>query len=624
MADIEKLSVYDTRIVQNRPRYKVDRGALSLTNAPFRAIANTASQMSFNVQCPSLNIFLDREVELSTGVQMQCNVSLPGAAIPVVVGANDPVMVFGRDCALPAFPVQSLFTTLSSTINDTTSTINLNDVLYEVLRMVDEKGNRAQRTCPTMLDKYQNYNDAVGANNNPLASYFDSTDADNMPNGAWGDVVFTDAAGADLVGPVGVYNDGVGIVSFTNGVPVLTDAGLYAGGGATGVYQQTYNMFYRYSSTEKLVLSPFIFNDMHGDETGLFGINNIQLVCNVGPANRNLRTAPLAAGAAMGRTISAVALNGTSPFVNPVVNVQFLTPSLSISLPPRSCVPFMQYPRYITSFQGLTLAPGAAQTLVSNTITLPSIPDMLMIYCRPAQYNLQNEANWYLPINNISINFDNFAGLLSSHTQEQLYGMSVENGVKQDWQDWSGSARVRTNDVTTQRTPNGAASSTRTNNVCTTGGMLVLKPGRDLTLQSGMASGLVGNYTLQFNVGVTNTSAFATQPQLFVIAVNSGFFETQQGSSRIVTGVLTEQDIISAPKVATRATLKRLVGSGWLTSLGTALNRVRSLAHSDGARLAKAGARMVGNRKVNKALDMAEAVGLGATGGGKGGMKDLL
>ena len=611
MADIEKLAIFDTRVVQNRPRFAINKGALSLTNAPFRAIANTASQMSFNIQVPSLNVFLDREMELSCGVNMRCTTTIP-AGVPVVAGAADPILVFGRDCALPAFPLQSLFTTLSATVNDTTSTISLSDVLYEVLRMVDEKENRQQRTCPTMLDKYQNYNDAVGAVNNPLASWFDATQADNVPNGAWGDIVFTDATGAQL-GGAGAYNDGVGLVSFVNGTPILTDGGVYAAGAPTGIYQVSYNIFYRYETTEKLVLSPFIFNDMYGDETGLFGINNIQIVCNIGLANRNLRNAQLAAGATT-RTITAVALNGASPFVNPVINVQFLTPSLDIDLPPRSVVPYMEYPRYITSFQGTTINAGQSATLASNTITLPCIPDLLMIYCRPANYTLQNEANWYLGIENISINFDNFAGLLSSHSQQQLYNMSVQNGVNQDWQSWTGSARVRNNNANVQATP-----GVSTNNTALVGGMLVLKPGRDLTLQSGQAPSLVGQYTLQFNIRVTNQSAFNTQPQLFVIAVNSGFFETQQGSSRIIKGVLTEQDVISAPKVGTRAALKRMVGSGWLSSLGNALSKVRSLAHSDLGKLAKKGARALGGRNVNRALDLAERHGYGASGGGPSG-----
>jgi hypothetical protein len=37
---------------------------------------------------------------------------------------------------------------------------------------------------------------------------------------------------------------------------------------------------------------------------------------------------------------------------------------------------------------------------------------------------------------------------------------------------------------------------------------------------------------------------------LYVVPISSGFFETIKGSSRIIKGILTEQDILSAPASA--------------------------------------------------------------------------
>jgi hypothetical protein len=49
---------------------------------------------------------------------------------------------------------------------------------------------------------------------------------------------------------------------------------------------------------------------------------------------------------------------------------------------------------------------------------------------------------------------------------------------------------------------------------------------------------------------------------LFVITANSGFFESVRGSSRIIKGVLSEQDIIAAPlaPAGTRSSLARMIG----------------------------------------------------------------
>jgi len=61
---------------------------------------------------------------------------------------------------------------------------------------------------------------------------------------------------------------------------------------------------------------------------------------------------------------------------------------------------------------------------------------------------------------------------------------------------------------------------------------------------------------------VRNTFGFPVNPQLFVITANSGFFESVRGSSRIIKGVLSEQDIIAAPlaPAGTRSSLARIIG----------------------------------------------------------------
>jgi hypothetical protein len=253
-----------------------------------------------------------------------------------------------------------------------------------------------------------------------------------------------------------------------------------------------------------------------------------------------------------------------------------------------SVVPYMEFPRYISNgLNALTASgtAGATAQISSQTITLPQIPDLIIIYAKPqAGYVTQggvtdlNQTDWMFPISNISVNFDNFAGLLSSHTQQQLYKMSVHNGIEQDWQSWSGSA-FRSGTLQP-----------------TVGGMLVLKPGRDIVLQAGQAPSLVGNFVLQFNVTLSNPTANQITPQLYVITANSGFFETIKGSSRVVKGVLTEQDIISAPVApgGTHGALRRAVGGNVLGSLGNALSRVKGMFHHAPPAAAAAVAKMAG------------------------------
>ena len=604
-ADIEKLAVFDDRIVQSRPKYAVEKGALSLTNSPFNAIAANGSQHTYNINVPSENVFVDRAVEWTSTCFLQATATCPND--PTLVGSA--VVAMGRDFALAAFPLSSLAQTMTATINDTTTTMNTGDVLYEVLRLADYKKNRAQRTCPTYLDTYKSYNTAFGSINNPLGDYTNAVDSGSVPNGAWSQFVFTDPAGLPLgAGPANYVSGGVQ-VDYLNGVPIVR--------AVAGVVQTSYPIFLSFTSTEKLVLSPFVFSDTHEQDTGLFGIQNIQLVLNMtAPSTTAIAGRVIRQTSAVGCTLTNLAYNNStsngSPFANSRVNVQFLTPSLDIPLPPKSVVPYMEFPRFISSQSFSTpIAVGAIQSqIVSQTITLPQIPDLLIIYAKPTAY-LATDADYHLPITQISINFDNFSGLLSSHTPEQLYAMAFRNGLDMDYSAWSGVGK--TTGYSGSPTDMGGQA-----NSALVGGFLVLKPSQDITLQSGQAPSLVGNFTFQFNCSVRNTSGAALSAlNLYVITANSGFFESIKGSSRVIKGVLTEADIISAPlsPMGVRSQLVRAVGGQSVFSrLGNVLSKAK-----DFLPLAKAAAPLLKPMLPQGVQSLMSSVGMGQTGGAQTG-----
>ena len=605
-SDIEKLAVFDDRIVQTRPKFAVSKGALSLTNSPFPAIGATSSQHTYQITVPSENVFIDRAVDWTSTCYLQFDVTVAsvaggGGALP----AGTPLWSLGLDGALAAFPLHTLAQTITATINDTTTTINTSDVLREILRLTDYKPNRLQRTCPTYLDTYASYDDAFGASNNPLGDYADSGAREEMPNGAFYNVTFTDDDGAIVNASPAFTNAGYNLI---NNVPVSDGSATSTTGKPLGVY----TIYLQFTSTEKLVLSPFVFSDIHEYDTGLFGIQNIQLVMNMaapssGGAGQTNFARVIRSTSQNGRSVSNVAYNSTvsggSPFKSgdSRINVQFLTPSLDLPLPPKSVVPYMEFPRFISS-QSTTIAAGTVASGVSTqTITLPQIPDMLLVYAKPNVYQ-PTDADYYLPITRVSVNFDNFAGLLSSHTTEQLYAMSVKNGLDMDWNQWIGEAKV---------------ASAVGGDVQTTGGFLVLKPSQDIVLQSGQAPSLVGNYTLQMTLSISNPGASAvTSYNIYIVTVNSGFFESIKGSSRIVKGVLTEEDIIPAPlaPAGTRASLHRLVGAGFMDNLANVLTKVKEVG-SKALPIARAVAPMLKPMLPRGAQNVMSAVGLGVTGG---------
>jgi len=452
-----------------------------------------------------------------------------------------------------------------------------------------------------------------------MAGFAEAMNVDEQPNGAFSGFFWTDNNGVALLNypsattdPNGVqrgsYTSGGITVNFANGVPVVVNGSLATFAAATAPI--AYPLYFGFRSTEKLVLSPFVFADDCEDDTGLFGINNIQLVMNFKSGSalqRILRFRTNSTPTAPATTSGGTPPTGQCPLIsglnwntgasggvwnNTVMNVQFLTPSLDVPLPPKSVVPYMEFPRYITQQQNGYINARQPAQLQSQTITLPQIPDLLIIYVKATQYagspdpTTGEYGDCYLPLANsfnsstknpLSVNFDNFSGLLSSHTTEELYQMSVSNGLQMPWNTWSGLA-LSENAVPagqTSGTPFQIAGQAR----ATVGGFLVLKPSKDITLQPGQAPSLVGNFTLQFNLSVVNTFNFTVVPTLYVITANSGFFESIRGSSRIIKGVLSEQDIISAPMASagTRAGLSRLVGGMSFSSLANAFSRAKDI-----------------------------------------------
>jgi len=542
MADISKYSVIDPRIVQQKPKYAVEKGAVSITNGKFSAIANSASQQTFQVQVPSENVFVDRAVDWVCTAKAVITLNYASETDQPAQGTV--LFTPGVDFSLAPFPTTQSVSTMQATVNDQTLSINMSDVLPQVLRLADLSKTRKQRTCPTMLDRYYDVQSAADVYNSPVGSYEQAYSTDEVPCGAWGDLSFY-----------------IPSVAGTGGAITLSADGLPLAPSVSGSGARTLKVGVKWTTAEKLVLPPFIFADEDELSTGLFGVQNIQFTMNFNSPARSLRfTSARPAGTVTPANPFSVEWDSSSstPFERAEIQVQFLTPSLDVPLPAKSVVPWMEFPRYISPVQ--SIGAGANSNVSSQTITLPMIPDLLVLFVKPQQYTLPNgvldssQCDWSLPIQKISLSFDNFSGLLSNHSQYELYKMSVANGLEMDWDEWSGEAWV-----------NGAKTPL-------VGGPLVLRPGRDFALSTGQAPGLIGNFTLQFTLdiynytpdtyGGNNGGSYGSGVSVYTVTANSGFFETIKGSSRIVRGVVTEQDILGAPVSEPVQSMQRMVGEG--------------------------------------------------------------
>jgi hypothetical protein len=481
--------------------------------------------------------------------------------------------------------------TLQATLNDTSVTAN-SDVLKEVLRLRDFKKNRIASSCPKIMDRYAVNSDGADTVASALGGFNNFVGEGSTPNGAWWNLVYCNSQGQALVGgvnalgQVGAYLTTVpGVYQmFLNGIPIRTPGiGAYASTtlmlqaltgvvGAQPAADTFYTIYLKWSTTESIVLSPFIFaSGAEYEETGLFGINAMSLIFNIdaGSAARVIR-------ASGDVSISNVQFYG-SAFANSRLMVSYITPPLSIPLPALSSVPGLEFPRW-TQAGYAAIPAGTSQQLSSQTLVLPYCPDAIIVACKPsftqspALAAAPNDyADFYLPLdyatnNPFSLSFDNRPGILSTATHAQLHKMSLAAGLNVDYEQFSGFAYNASNDATVSPVK------------ALTGAPLVLRFGIDIPLAPGVAPGVVSNFVVQYQVTVRNTLTVPVTPVLFTIILGSFFFSTRAGSSRVVRG-LTEADVISAPMSPENDTagMRRMVGHGIFDRLGAMLSKSKSL-----------------------------------------------
>ena len=551
MSAIEAVAVYDDRVVSKRPKFGVTKGALSNTVTPFYAISNNGSQQTYQIQIPSESTYVDRALKWQSTVYLQFNVSAPSVVLA------DPVVNVGVDFSSSAFPLHRLCQTLSATVNNTTVTINEQDVINEITRLVDSKKNRSKRTCPTYLDTYASYDDAYLTNRNPLAGFNNSTTDEDEANGAFYGLTFTNPAGTPLSGS-GSYTYGGVTYNYANGIPVGTNNTATPPALIT-----SYPIFVSITSTEELQLSPFTWSECQEWDSALFGIQNIALIMNFNsPSFTGLNGRVLRCTQQNGKTFTGLQFNQTiaQPFGNSLVYVTTLTPPLDLPLPSTNFVPWMEFPRYVFSNSQTVPSRGNVGAVPFQTVTLSSIPDYLILLAKPKTY-ATTDADYYLPITQVSINWDNNSGILSTTNAQNLYSISSRNGVNMSYNQWIGSCNNSTGD-----------------NVALTGGFIILKMGVDVPLATGQCSGLNGNYTFSANVTVNNqTGAEVSGFNLWLVAVNSGFFQSQKGSSLIIKSPVTAKEVLDAPLAdyVTRKQVQRMVGGGFFDSLSNAFNKVK-------------------------------------------------
>jgi hypothetical protein len=575
-ADFEKVLVKDPRLdVTDSIKYAVIKGGQNVTMSKFQAVSSSSSQLVFNVQVPSEQTIIDRRVLLRATLKVTVTTTSNG-----LKNAN---VCYGINAALASFPLHQSMDTLSATINNNTVTCNIKDVLPVILRLLED-------------DDLIYHNGTTPAFNDVVGLYYTSANAN--------DFSFLSNSNTSLWGASDqkrFHRGAFPIKSYVNP------------GGNGNINEITYEI------TEPLLLSPFMFSKTKANNQGFYGIQNMNIVANLNNGARAFRgpTAgnasflnPSGVGAAVDAGISAIAVDFWS--VKPELLFTFLTPHPSDLMPARNIVPYYELPRYINGGQnacaaGVASGTGAlaptAYPLSFNAIQLNQIPDKLVLFARAksSAANGWGIADVALPIQSISINFNNNSGILASATQQELWQMSKNNGANTTWPEFCGWGTSVNN--------NGEGLVVGA--VPLSGSYLILEFGKDIQLTEDFYSaGSLGNFNLQCDLVASNNTTYAIaggDVELVCITMNSGVFVCERGTSATYTGILTKQDVLeaSAQEYYTHDDVKRLVGGGFFDSIKSG---VSSLAKK-GMKMGKEHLAKHGKSYMQQGLKMASKAG---------------
>ena len=132
-SDFNNVLVKDSRLAQitDSLTYAVQSGASSNTYQAFPAVSKSNTQLSFQVQVPSENVVVSREVMLRATLKwtMEYNPGVTASFAPNLCA----------DTALSPFPLNQLFTTATAQINNTSVSSNIQDILPILLQLTDQK-----------------------------------------------------------------------------------------------------------------------------------------------------------------------------------------------------------------------------------------------------------------------------------------------------------------------------------------------------------------------------------------------------------------------------------------------------------------------------------------------------
>jgi hypothetical protein len=601
------ITVQDDRIhaITDNIQYSVIKGASSNNPIQNAATSISTSSIVFNQPIPSETTIVDRRIMIKTTFLFKLQKSNATTRI-----------LYPQSWNFAPFPLHQLTQTLSLTLNNTSVSTQIKDILPAMLRCMDtEDLYEYNSLCPTSFDRYSRYSDEAYAYLDANAATVENLDVLHLQSGAVN--AYSNFQGfkglRDEFIPRGAYAID-GYFSDAAGTQQIFQNNQVAG------FDENTPFYVKLTTFEPVLISPLVWGKNKG-QAGMYGLQNIILQYTLSAdASRAIRS------------VNNIQTPQLQAILSSEIHMNFLTPQPSTLLNARNVLPHYQIDRLVSSFPNnvptaFNVSGGAP--IQSQTFTLSVIPDYIVVYIRPPTSKLAHyKPDSFAAISALNIQFANTSGILSTAQINNLYQISHENGYNGSFLEWANKAY-------------GAGSNAGHLDVLpTSGSVCILRFAKDINLPEFAAPGCIGNWSLKIDVvakqtyagqfveenwnttdyGARTPSATSLGMELNILAVMSGCMVLERGQSSVHLGLLTRQDALDAANDDTVGFQgsQRLVGKGFFDGLGSVFGKVKDFASNalgtvkQMAPLIKMGATALGKPGIANTLTK---VGLGKTGG---------
>lgn len=511
MVDINSVSLKrypEPRLnINQEKQYKFITGLGNIRYNNLAASSASSTQMSFSY-LPPTKVLISRQWFL----RYQLTVTLGGS----VSGGATNLVNIGLEDAVRSFPLMSCCSSATATLNNQQLQLaNGNQVVQTLLRFVDPKNFLENMSCAFgYQDQYANYNDysTVGEGRSALSNYGES----EVPHR----------------GITASYD----IVSNTPTSAVV-----------------------KVNITEPLLISPLTWGKQEGPALPLLTTLGVNLVYDL---SRVWSHATIG-GSSITSISTAIDVNNGSDF-NPYLQFIELTPDLSIpavvpmEYGPRGDNVWYSYPYQQILFQSQDIsgavAAGAEQTANISVMQLSNTPQALLIYVSQRQqeqitmtspnYFAVNSSDVAARIKSLSIALNGASNYLAEASEEQLWQISVKNGLKYDFHSWKSFA----------------------------GSFLLLQLGSDIPLPQMTVPGSVSPLNIQIsNLVFENQTSVSTTYSCKVVGIMDGIVEFSKGQTRAQTAVIGGQALQHIATMPLTYVDSVVYGSGFFSDLWSGL-----------------------------------------------------